>query len=661
MRGACCAFLALSGACSGKNTGYEPNFVMTSPVEPPLRAGCNPLGGLKEEDCFTPFPSSFYTTRDPSGTERVRIPGNILPATVKGVALDPAPLNGRDGYSPATPLIAYLPTPGTSLDDSNLPRYDAPADSLSAKSTVQLIAWDSGERVPVMAELDRNANSDERQGLIIYPQLRLRPHTRYIVAIFGLRSQDGKAVPATSGFASLRDGRLDPGSVRFGLRPRYDEIFALLEKQGVPRKELQLAWDFTTASDEPLFGRLIRMRDRAFAFKQPMMGGAVKIDWVKEMPGEHLLRQIVGNFSVPSHLSDDVSGRLRLNADGEPELRGFGQFPLTIHIPSCVQMQPGPVPVMIYGHGLFGGAFDEMNSPYQREIIDRLCMVQIGTDFIGLSAADLNYVIANVLGNFNNLATLTERLQQAHVNFAYLSRLVASGALDELSELHIMGRRIFDKTRIYYYGISNGGIQGPTQLAINPHIMRGAMNVPGGFFSRMMWRSANFAKLAQLLSASYPDPLDRQVLVAASQALWDYTDPATYAPHLLRDLLPGSATIPALGGKRVLYQEGIGDAQVPNLATRAMVRTMGLSLLQRPSEAVFGVGQVFGPVDSAYVQFDIGVMQRPGDTNVPPQENAVHEAIRRLEPAKLQLQKFLIEDGRVIDACLGVPCNLPAP
>ena len=275
MRGACCAFLALSGACSGKNTGYEPNFVMTSPVEPPLRAGCNPLGGLKEEDCFTPFPSSFYTTRDPSGTERVRIPGNILPATVKGVALDPAPLNGRNGYSPATPLIAYLPTPGTSLDDSNLPRYDAPADSLSAKSTVQLIAWDSGERVPVMAELDRNANSDERQGLIIYPQLRLRPHTRYIVAIFGLRSQDGKAVPATSGFASLRDGRLDPGSVRFGLRPRYDEIFALLEKQGVPRKELQLAWDFTTASDEPLFGRLIRMRDRAFAFKQPMMGGAV--------------------------------------------------------------------------------------------------------------------------------------------------------------------------------------------------------------------------------------------------------------------------------------------------------------------------------------------------------------------------------------------------
>lgn len=648
--------LLFAGSC--KDGILDPNAMPSMVlVEPPLAAGCNPLGGLKEEDCFTPFPSSYYVKTDARGVSRVDIPAAVLPTSLKGVPLDPTPLNNRDGYSPATPILAYFPslTTKSRIDGKDLPGVNDGAASLSAKSTVQLLAFDTGERVPISAELDRNASDGERQGIIIYPLSRLRPRTRYVVAIGGLRTLDGSPVPPLSGFASLRDGRVDPRGPRVGLLPRYEEIFARLEKQGVPRKSLQLAWDFTTWSDEPVYGRLLRMRDRAFAYKT-MGPSLVKVETVKERPGEHLYRQIIGTFMAPSFLKDDVSGRLISGPDGEPELRGFGQFSLIIHIPSCVEMAAMPVPVMIYGHGLFGGALGEMDSSYQREIIDRLCMVQIGTDWIGLSRADRDYVIANVLDDFNNLAQLTERLQQAHVNFAYLSHLVAIGALDELSELHVRGLRIYDKARIYYYGISNGGIQGATALALSPHFSRGALNVPGGFWSRMMWRSANFAELSQFIAASYPDPFDRQLLVAASQTLWDYTDPATFAPHLLRDPLPGSG-----GTKRVLYQEGVGDAQVPNLSTRAVVRTMGLPLLNRPVEAVFGVGQVSGPVESAYVQFDIKVAPRPGDTNVPPAENPVHESIRRLDSAKLQLQRFLLEDGRVIDSCFGSSCTFPAP
>lgn len=645
-------------ASSCKDGNLDPNAMPAMVlVEPPLAAGCNPLGGLKEEDCFTPFPSSFYMKTDGRGLSRVNIPADVLPTSLKGVPLDPAPLNARDGYSPATPILAYFPSLKAHIDGKDLPDVNSGAESLSAKSTVQLIAWDSGDRVPISAELDRNAGDGERQGIVIYPLLRLRPRTRYVVAISGLRTTDGTPVPPLSGFASLRDGRIDPRGPRAALLPRYEEIFARLEKQGVPRKALQLAWDFTTWSDEPVHGRLVRMRDRAFSYKtMTMVPSLVKIESVRERPGEHLYRQIIGTFMAPSFLKDDVSGRLIVGQDGEPELRGFGQFPLVIHIPSCVEMMPTPVPVMIYGHGLFGGALGEMDSSYQREIIDRLCMVQIGTDWIGLSRADRDYVVANVLDNFNNLAQLTERLQQAHVNFAYLSHLIASGALDELSELHVRGQRSYDKARIYYYGISNGGIQGATALALSPYVSRGALNVPGGFWSRMMWRSANFGELSQLIATAYPDPFDRQLLIAASQTLWDFTDPATYAPHLLRDPLPGSG-----GTKRVLYQEGIGDAQVPNLASRAVARTMGLPLLNRPVEAVFGIGQVFAPVESAYVQFDIKVAPRPGDTNVPPAGNPVHESIRRLEAAKLQLQKFLIEDGRVIDSCFGASCTFPPP
>src|SRR5581483_1289140 len=55
-------------------------------AEPPLRAGCNPLGGGPGEDCFLPFPSSFYTQKDTSTRTglRVHIPDGVLPASRQG-------------------------------------------------------------------------------------------------------------------------------------------------------------------------------------------------------------------------------------------------------------------------------------------------------------------------------------------------------------------------------------------------------------------------------------------------------------------------------------------------------------------------------------------------------------------------------------------------
>jgi hypothetical protein len=167
----------------------------------------------------------------------------------------------------------------------------------------------------------------------------------------------------------------------------------------------------------------------------------------------------------------------------------------------------------------------------------------------------------------------------------------------------------------------------------------------------MMWRSANFQSLLPLLSASYSDPFDRQVLIALSQPLWDHTDPATYAPYVVKAPLPGTGA-----AKQVLYQEGIADAQVPNLTTRMMVRTMGIPLLSPTVESPWGITQAQGPQPSAYVQFDIGQLPRPGDDNVPPKNNAVHEATRRLEAAKEQLQDFLKDGGIVRDTCKGKPC-----
>jgi hypothetical protein len=260
------------------------------------------------------------------------------------------------------------------------------------------------------------------------------------------------------------------------------------------------------------------------------------------------------------------------------------------------------------------------------------------------------YFIFKILPNWNNFIQITDRLQQAHVNVLSLAQMIKTGVLNHLGPLQLKGRSLVDTKKLYYFGISEGGCQGVTTLALSPDIERGALNVPCGFWSRFFWRSSDFYYPRKVLSFFYPDKIEQQELIALSQLLWDYTDPATYAPHLIHDPLPGSKQ------KQILYQEGINDASVPNLATRAMVRTMGLPLLEPKVEAVEGVPVARGPLKSGYVQFDVGVRPRLGGNNVPPEVSPVHEKIRRLEAAQAQLQKFLKDDGRVEDTCHGQPC-----
>src|SRR5690606_1144338 len=116
--------------------------------------------------------------------------------------------------------------------------------------------------------------------LMIRPVTRLEDGRRYIIAIRNVVDQNGQPIPASPGFAALRDltPTDDPDiEVR---RPLYADIFARLEQAGVARENLQIAWDYTTASEQHITRDLLVMRDKALAMYGEDEGPSYTIDVV---------------------------------------------------------------------------------------------------------------------------------------------------------------------------------------------------------------------------------------------------------------------------------------------------------------------------------------------------------------------------------------------
>lgn len=608
------------------------------PELPDIQPGCNPLIG---DDCLSPFPSSVYQVDDASTATGVRmaVVQSALPAP-NDVPLDAARINAHDGVSPSTPFVVYF---AAGVDATQLPSEATLADSITATSAVQVLDMDSGERVPVMAELDANVAADRRQALIIRPMTRLQPATHYAVALVGLNDKSGQPLVAP-GFAAIRDGAaLTPQLT--AVAPHYADIFDAFATAGVDKGDITLAWDVVTASDSDSVHHLVSMRDQALG----MVGSlSWQISKATDTPADpHRLREVIGTFDVPSYLADGTT----LTADefGDPVMVGMGSANFVVDIPQCAATATGPLPVIVFGHGLFGTAPDELGTDYEKQVGDFLCAVQIGTDWIGLSAPDFPVLVNDVLPDFNQLHIITDRLQQAHTNAQTLTRLFLTRMKDDPA-FAFNGTPVTDGSEVYYYGISDGGIQGTTFMALSEDVAKGVVNVPGCEWNLMMFRSQDFAGLQAVLATVLPDPLDQQVLLAMMQPEFDTSDPAGFAPHVFGQPLPFAA-----GNKQLLVQEAVNDAQVPNIATHVLVRTLGVPGLNL-EYPVFGVEEQAAPLPSAYTQWDVMPMPVPPLGDAPASDdNGAHEAVRRLVDVEEQIKAFLTPGGMVTETC-GGPC-----
>lgn len=640
-----------------------------------LGGDCDPM---VPSHCGLPFPSNVYLVDDPTGRnpsgKSVRFGETTLPTRASdGQHIAPSMWLDHDGFSPASSPMTHMP--GATATGLPTP-YTIPT-SLEDDSPTVLIEADTGRHVPHWVDIDMSTDQDDRRLLMIRPAERLSDGTRYVVAIRGVVDAGGSVLAPSPVFEALRSGgEVDGGTEEESFtvearRDLYDDIFGILEAEGVSRDDLQIAWDFTTASRESNTGALIEMRDLALA-EVGAEGPTFEILSVEEFPNQqdhpYLRRRIEVAMTVPLYLTNDAvtfgdgDPLALLNRDEEGNLvqNGTMTLPVVIHIPRGVT-NSGPHGLLQNGHGLFGSRNEGRNG-YLARIAEENHYIAFSVNLFGFDE-DAESLAARVLaGQYEALEAFTERQIQGVVNQLLamrmmMGRIATDGITDENDNV-LLDPAWIDADVRAYRGDSQGGIMGATYMAVTTDVTRGLLGEPGMAYTLLLNRSVDWFQYAFLLQNGYgDDAIDAQLILNLLQLMWDRVEPSGFAPFIQNDPLPGTPE------HSVILHLARGDHQVTTFSAHLLARAIGARQLvsdddnQPVFEDPFGIERVTGPVtdESVMVEFDFGLPPNPAE-NLPQAEGCdPHDRVRVLDPA-LEQQDTFFRTGVIEWACDGA-CN----
>ena len=601
--------------------------------------GCDPIDPAQ---CLLPFPNDWFTKPDPNSATRRRLDLSVLgmPTNVAGKPIEPAEWNRSDGFSAGSQILTVVPgmTRNADLAPSKLPPVTDLAQTNDPDSGVVVLDTATGRRWPVWAELDQYTDEagvtrvgPVQHDLMIHPSMNFADGHHYIVALRHLVGDDGKPVAPSSAFVAYRDG-----TAKDARAAHMNRLFATLAQAGIARKDLYLAWDFTTASTKNVTGRLLSIRNDAFAQlgeTNPTDLAAGKVvgrapsftvdsvtDYTLKQDAK-IARHIEGHFTVPCYIAPTCDPPVKCDKIPQSPFDDCptpSQFLLDPTNPDALpQRVPGQTyranficnvgrsgfaahrllrPVE-YGHGLFGGA-DEVNSDPQKTMASRFAMMYCATDWFGMASADVpNAVIA--LTDLSRFPLLTDRVQQGELDFLYLARLMVhpQGFAANPAFQYADHSTFIDTQAAYYDGNSQGGIFGGTVCAVSIDVRRCTLGVPGMDYSVLLPRSSDYVAAkpltkfdpttfdptdptaevgySSIFDAAYPRQAQRMLVLDLIQILWDRSDPDGYATHM-------TGGLPATPTHTVLLQLGYGDHQVANITAETEARTIGARGIEPP-------------------------------------------------------------------------------
>ena len=671
--GALCSVLLVASCSSGAKHNADNASTTTLPkasapavaistlaIDPATEARCDPIGAR----CMLPFPNDHFTVADASTPtkRRLALVAASMPANKDGVHIDVTDQNRGDGWSPGSVIMAQFP--GLDARRSSLPGIADDKSSLAATSPIVVVDATTGTRHPFWAEIDANADPGTVPLLMIHPAVNFADGHRIVVGIRSLVDTAGRPIAPTPAFAAYRDGLRTTDAAFEQRRPAMDRVFADLAHAGVGRADLQLAWDFTVASTKSLTGRMIAIRDDAFA----SLGNAAPaftVTKVTENPNAFVRRRIEGTFQTPLYLTNGgkPGGRLVLDANGVPR-RQAGTFtaPFLCNLPPASATKPARM--ALYGHGLLGD-LTEANGDLTKKMGADNDVAYCATNWVGMAEEDVPNAVT-ALHDLSNFPSLPDRIQQGFLANLYLGRLMKHPQGFAANDaFRFGGKSALDNNELYLDGNSQGAILGGALTAVAQDFTRATLGEAGMNYALLLDRSVDFDDYLQVMKPAYPRRYDRVMGIAVSQLLWDRGETDGYANHVTSDPLPGTPV------HQVLLLGAIGDHQVTEYSLRVEAATMGvpvhvpfagdLRVVERDPTWLLQPIASYPHAGSAYFIWDTGSPRSPA-TNTPSRAgHDPHDDTPNI-PAVQQLKsQFWHPNGAIADVCAGKPCTAPVP
>jgi len=630
------ALLSVSILASCTEAQPEPD-----PVVVPV--GCQPL--LGDAECFLPYPSDFFLVPDstlPSG-HRVEIGDAAQPKTIERVSAVPRRHRGEDGFSPFGVIVATLLQPVAA--GQLVAIRDDYRRSLDVGSSSLILDTVTGAFVPHFADLDPRTDDLHRQAIVLHPLVPLEWRRRYVVALQSLEGPGGASIAAAPGFVAERSQA-----------PFEADVVRPLVEAGVDADAIQLAFTFTTASEENTHADLERVSELT---KRWLEANAVTVEVTKlaEASDTGVWRRIDGRFTAPQFLAHSRADAILVrDDDGEPVLNGTTSVPFTAIVPSSVRDRFAAGRAIMHGHGFFGSR-ENIDRPRIAAVATETEAVLFSTDWRGFSTPDL-FVFTDLLASRpGDTPDMSDRLLQANAERLVLARAIRTtmaeldafrrpssgpGVSTSSTGASNSGLPLFETSALYFLGTSAGGVHGTAVAALSSDIDRAVLNVTGGSLSQMMFRAQPFKGLLLFLDVSLPDPLDQQKFAVLQQPHFDRTEAISWG-----------ATAARREGLELLLQVGVGDVWVPNMSSFLLARAMALPMLEPSPIPVYGIDSATSPATgSAMTLFDFGidpaVYDQP-DLDAP--SNTVHTDVLELDAALEQVDRFFAPSGMIEHTC----------
>ena len=632
-------------SCENENTSVQEEDL----VEEISISGTNFCDNTNPDHCLLPFPSSAFLDPDSLTTTgyRLDIDGQAIPDSASAPSEDFHMLDYKDGHSPSTQIFTTF----SSLPDiSGLASQDSIHLSSLPDHNSLLLNMDTGQITEHWVEISSRTQEDEPILVHVRSLGGLDHNTQYAVAFRGLSDENGDPIEPFPGFKALRDGLVTDNQQIESLRPGYENMFTSLAEIGYERQDITSAWWFHTASTQSITGDIISMRNDATQ-RLGDHGIGCNVTSVIENYAEDntTLRRISGTITTPHYLESTYPPTAMTRSEnGTPEFNFLTEVVFTVTIPMSAAESSQPAPLVVLGHGFLGNG-EGMVSGF-RGWANNSGVATIGTDFKGWSSdGDFDAVTFGLM-NVNYLQHQSERLQQSVINHLAMITTI-KGVCSDIPEFYHNGVNLVDTTDIDYMGVSLGGIRGPSMLSLIPEIDRGVLWVAGSSFGFIAERSTQYTQFEELFSSplAYQSTMDRSILIALMQSMWDTTEPETYLPFI------DGGMDGELHPYEVLYVVSINDAQVTTLSADRASRTSGIPVLSNSTYHPHGLEVVDAPASgSAIVYFDGNFPAVPSGNIQGPMayHSLAHNQVLGYGPAVDLATDFLLS-SQITDTCSG--------